>query len=111
MITLQVLRIGLKRKYVGIFIEPNSNEVLVGRNGVRSKYINIHSYIMTMESGIIMANESNSNTIGYINLHKKLTRKRTAVNPHGAFEVAGAGNEVTYTIAPVLDPTIAIYLL
>lgn len=60
---------------------------------------------MTMESGIIMANESNSNTIGYINLNKKLTRKRTAVNPHGAFEVAGAGNEVTYTIAPVLDPT------
>ena len=40
-----------------------------------------------MESGIIMANESNSNTIGYINLHKKLTRKRTAANPHGAFEV------------------------
>ena len=58
-----------------------------------------------MESGIIMANESNSNTIGYINLNKKLTRKRTAANPHGAFEVAGAGNEVTYTIAPVLDPT------
>lgn len=49
-----------------------------------------------MGSGITMANESNSNTIGSINLNKKLTRKRTAANPHGAFEVAGAGNEVTY---------------
>ena len=53
-----------------------------------------------------MANESNSNTIGYINLNKKLTRKRSAVNPQAAFEEAGAGNEVLYnTIAPGLDPT------
>ena len=61
---------------------------------------------MTMGSGIIMANESSSNTISYINLNKKLIRKRTAANPHGAFEEAGTGNEVIYTIAPVLDPTL-----
>jgi len=39
----------------------------------------------------------------------KLTRKRTAANPHGTFEVAGTGNGVYYTTAPVLDPTLSVY--
>lgn len=54
-------------------------------------------------------------TIGYINFNEKLTRKRTAANPHGAFEAAGAGNDkraiakqaTAQMNAPVLDPTMA----
>jgi len=39
----------------------------------------------------------------------KLTRKRSAGNPHAAFDVAGAGNVLEdFSGAPVLDPTRAI---
>jgi hypothetical protein len=68
--------------------------------------------------------ESNSDLIGPINLDAKCAGKRSAGNPHAAFEEAGAGNGVTdipkrarrgkpriqpreilRATAPVLDPT------
>jgi hypothetical protein len=36
--------------------------------------------------------ESIASTLGHINFYMKLLRKRSAGNPHAAFEVAGAGN-------------------
>ena len=36
--------------------------------------------------------KSVASSIGQINFWKKLTRKRSAGNPHAAFDVAGAGN-------------------
>jgi len=36
--------------------------------------------------------ESAASQIGQISFWKKLTRKRSAGNPHAAFDVAGAGN-------------------
>jgi len=44
--------------------------------------------------------------IGQISFWGKLSRKRSAGNPHAAFDVAGAGNVlVDFSGAPVLDPT------
>lgn len=40
----------------------------------------------------ITINESLSSTIGLINLSVKLSGKRSAGNPHAAFDEAGAGN-------------------
>jgi hypothetical protein len=40
----------------------------------------------------IVADKSIPRTIGHITLNKKLLRKRSAGNPHAAFEAAGAGN-------------------
>ena len=39
-----------------------------------------------------MSHESTASTIGFINLDKKTTRKRSAGKPHAAFDEAGAGN-------------------
>jgi len=36
--------------------------------------------------------KSAASPIGLISLWEKLTRKRSAGNPHAAFDVAGAGN-------------------
>jgi len=36
--------------------------------------------------------ESAASPIGQISFWEKLTRKRSAGNPHAAFDVAGAGN-------------------
>lgn len=44
--------------------------------------------------------------IGLITLGTKQAGKRSAGNPHAPFERAGAGNGVTLTTAPVLDPTV-----
>jgi len=50
--------------------------------------------------------ESTASPIGQISLWEKLTRKRSAGNPHAAFDVAGAGNVLEdFSGAPVLDPT------
>ena len=68
--------------------------------------------------------ESGSDAIGFINLGAKCAGKRSAGNPHAAFEEAGAGDgatdgpkrarrgkpriqprEVLRATAPVLDPT------
>jgi hypothetical protein len=50
--------------------------------------------------------ESAASPIGQISFWKKLTRKRSAGNPHAAFDVAGAGNVLgDFSGAPVLDPT------
>jgi len=43
-------------------------------------------------------------TIGQINFDTRLTGKRSAGNPHAAFDEAGAGNGL-YSTAPDLDPT------
>jgi len=46
--------------------------------------------------------------IGHINLNKNRTGKPTALNLHGGFDEAGAGNASWIDIhdnAPVLDPT------
>ncbi len=49
--------------------------------------------------------ESTPNTIGLITLDAKQAGKRSAVNPHAAFDEAGTGNGATSATAPVLDPT------
>ena len=50
--------------------------------------------------------ESAASLIGRINLWVKLTGKRNAVNPHVAFDEAGAGDVLgRLSGAPVLDPT------
>jgi len=49
--------------------------------------------------------ESNSDLIGPIKLDAKCAGKRSAVNPHAAFDEAGTGNGATSATAPVLDPT------
>jgi hypothetical protein len=48
--------------------------------------------------------ESTARPIGRISLQVKLAGKRSAGNPHAAFDVAGTGN-VASANAPVLDPT------
>lgn len=50
--------------------------------------------------------ESNSQSIGHINLTMKLLGKPIVVTPPDGFDVAGAGNVDTETNAPVLDPTL-----
>ncbi|MEW6662498.1 MAG: hypothetical protein AB1447_08975, partial [Bacillota bacterium] len=42
--------------------------------------------------------------IGHITFDEKLTGKRSAGNPHAAFDEAGAGNGL-HSTAPDLDPT------
>ena len=42
--------------------------------------------------------------IGHINFDAKLTGKRSAGNPHAAFDEAGVGNGLNST-APTPDPT------
>ena len=66
--------------------------------------------------------ERSNRPISHINFNKKLSRKRSAGNPHAAFEAAGIGNVAMVTglrattkvgelppepkaSAPVLDPT------
>jgi hypothetical protein len=43
--------------------------------------------------------------IGHINSDAKTTGKRSAGNPHAAFDEAGAGNSTHNVTAPVPDPT------
>jgi hypothetical protein len=43
--------------------------------------------------------------IGY-KLDPKSLGKRSALNAHAAFDVAGAGNTIVMIGAPVLDPTL-----
>ena len=67
--------------------------------------------------------ERSNRPISHINFNKKLSRKRSAGNPHAAFEAAGIGNVAMVTglrattkvgelppepkaSAPVLDPTL-----
>ena len=45
-----------------------------------------------LEKGGVTIGESNSGTIGHIKLGRKRIGKRSAGNPHAAFEEAGAGN-------------------
>jgi len=50
--------------------------------------------------------KSAASPIGQISFWEKLTRKRSAGNPHAAFDEAGAGNVLEdFSGAPVLDPT------
>ena len=49
--------------------------------------------------------ESSSSVIGRITLDEKCAGKRSAGNPHAAFDEAGTGNGATSATAPVLDPT------
>ena len=49
--------------------------------------------------------ESTPNTIGRITLDAKQAGKRSAGNPHAAFDEAGTGNGATPATAPVPDPT------
>jgi hypothetical protein len=45
-----------------------------------------------------------ASAIGHITFDEKLTGKRSAGNPHAAFDEAGAGNGL-HSTAPDLDPT------
>ena len=50
--------------------------------------------------------KSAASMIGQINFWEKLTRKRSAGNPHAVFDVAGTGNVLEdFSGAPALDPT------
>ncbi len=59
----------------------------------------VRRYIRIVESGL--------SAIGPITLDTKCAGKRSAGNPHAAFDEAGVGNGVTQTTAPTLDPTIS----
>ena len=52
-----------------------------------------------------MGLENADRPIGHINLEMKLTGKRSARNSPAAFDVAGAGNGLVQSTAPVPDPT------
>ena len=43
--------------------------------------------------------KSAASAIGQISFWEKLTRKRSAGNPHAAFDVAGAGNVLKISVA------------
>ena len=77
---------------------------MAGVRGVVRSYITIRNCLTIIELYTIK-DESYTNTIGHINLNKKLLRKRSAGNPHAAFDEAGDGNGVYRTTAPLLDPT------
>ena len=54
---------------------------------------------------VLALDESSSSVIGPITLGEKCAGKRSAGNPHAAFDEAGTGNGATSATAPVLDPT------
>lgn len=54
---------------------------------------------------VLALDESSSSVIGLITLGEKCAGKRSAGNPHAALDVAGAGNVLHCSGAPVLDPT------
>lgn len=79
--------------------------------------------IQRLQNPLSSTDESLLNTIGHINFGEKILGKRSAGNPHAAFDVAGAGNvtkgvglrtvmKITENTpnskegAPVLDPTV-----
>ena len=64
---------------------------LAGTGGVEPGFTKLWGCITT--TGLnIMKVESMSRAIGHINLWEKLTGKRSAGNPHAAFDEAGTGD-------------------
>jgi hypothetical protein len=57
------------------------------------------------DPAVVVNPESTPNTIGRITLDAKRAGKRSAGNPHAAFDEAGTGNGATPATAPVPDPT------
>ena len=62
-----------------------------GTGGVETGFTLSWVFTMTTRLGTTML-ESAASMIGQISFWVKLTRKRSAGNPHAAFDVAGAGN-------------------
>jgi hypothetical protein len=60
--------------------------------------------IWRLQHPVLAFPESTTSTIGLITLGVKATGKRSAGNPHAAFDVAGNGN-LASVVAPFLDPT------
>ena len=68
-----------------------SDMASAGTGGVETGFTLFWVFTMTIRLGTIML-ESAASRIGQISFWVKLTRKRSAGNPHAAFDVAGAGN-------------------
>ena len=62
-----------------------------GTGGVETGFTLSWDFIMATRLGTTML-ESAASMIGQISFWVKLTRKRSAGNPHAAFDVARAGN-------------------
>ena len=65
-----------------------------GTGGIGLGFTGLLVYSMIIEPSIIRL-ESATSQIGLISLQRKLTGKRSAGNPHAAFDEAGAGNGLT----------------
>ncbi|GHU11461.1 hypothetical protein FACS189449_02950 [Alphaproteobacteria bacterium] len=63
--------------------------------------------VFRLQDQVLPRTESVAGMIGHINFDAKITGKRSAGNPHAAFDVAGDGNVAISANAPLLDPTCA----
>ena len=71
---------------------PEENQVSAGTGGVGNGYTMIWVSTEIIKFVTSLPPQSTSSAIGLIILDEKFLGKRSAGNPHAAFEVAGTGN-------------------